>query len=114
MRAQEISVIPQLDGPISLPTRDPIRRRVPEDTSYEGWEYSQGGTYLQGASIPQRRQYQEKTVMMIMSIEDHTGIGDPLKEEDIQIKVEGHLIKEDIPIEMEGLPEEEDILEEDS
>ena len=58
---------------------------------------------------------------MIMSIEDHIGIRDPLKEEDIQVKVEGHLIKddiwredlleEDIPIEMEGLPEEEDILE---
>ena len=61
--------------------------------------------------------------MMIMSIEDHIGIGDPLKMGDIQVKVEGHLIEEDIqiedlleediPIEMEGLPEEEDILEED-
>ena len=66
---------------------------------------------------------QEKAVMMIMLIEDHIGIGDPLKEGDIQVKVEGHLIEEDtqiedllgedIPIEMEGLPEEEDILEED-
>ena len=61
--------------------------------------------------------------MMRMSIEDHIGIGDPLKEGGIQVKVEGHLIKEDIwiedllgediPIEMEGLLEEEDILEED-
>ena len=60
---------------------------------------------------------------MIMSIEGHIGIRDPLKEGDIQVKVEGHLIEkdtqiedllgEDIPIEMEGLPEEEDILEED-
>ena len=50
-RAQKISVIPQLDGPMSLPTRDPIRRRVPKDTGYEGQEYSQGGTYLQEASI---------------------------------------------------------------
>ena len=58
--------------------------------------------------------------MMIMSIEDHIGIRDPLKEGDIQVRVEGHLVKEDIwidllgediPIEMEGLPEEEDILE---
>ena len=58
-----------------------------------------------------------------MSIEDHIGIGDSLKEEDIQVKVEGHLneediwiedlLEEDIPIEMEDLPEEEDILEED-
>ena len=66
---------------------------------------------------------QEKAAMMIMSIEDHIGIGNPLKEGDIQLKVEGHLIEEDtqiedllggdVPIEMEGLPEEEDILEED-
>ena len=31
IRAQGSSVIPQLDGPISLLTRDPIGRRVPED-----------------------------------------------------------------------------------
>ena len=37
--------------------------------------------------------------MMLMSIEDHIGIGDPLKEGDIQVKVEGHLNKEDIWIE---------------
>ena len=51
--------------------------------------------------------------MMIISTGDHIEIRDPLKERDIQVKVEGHQIKE-IPIEMEGLPEEEDILEEDS
>ena len=50
-RAQEISMIAQLDGLVYLPTRDPIRRRLLEDTSYEGQEYSKGGTYLQGASI---------------------------------------------------------------
>ena len=65
---------------------------------------------------------QEKVVMMIMLIEGHIEIGDPLKEGDIQIKVEGHLIKEDIlvegllgediPIEMED-PQEEDTQEED-
>ena len=27
-RAQEFLIIPQLDGPVSLPTRDPIGRRV--------------------------------------------------------------------------------------
>ena len=53
----------------------------------------------------------ERAVMMIT--EDHIEIGDPLKEGDIQVKVEGHQIKEDIPVEMEGLQEEEDILEED-
>ena len=36
MKAQEISIMPQLDGPASLPTRDPIRRRVQEDSRFEG------------------------------------------------------------------------------
>ena len=30
MRAQEISIMPQLDGPASLPMRDPIGRRIHE------------------------------------------------------------------------------------
>ena len=51
MRAQEISIIPQLHGLVSLLSRDPIRRRVQEDSRFEGQEYSQGGTYVQGASI---------------------------------------------------------------
>ena len=50
-RTQGSSMIPQLDGPASLPTRDPIRRQVPEDIRIEEWGYSQGGTYLQGGSI---------------------------------------------------------------
>ena len=50
-RAQGISMIPHLDGPVSLLARNPIGRRVPEDTRFEGWEYSQAGTYLQGPSI---------------------------------------------------------------
>ena len=50
-RAQEISTIRQLDGLVSLPTSNPIRRRVLEDTRFERREYSQGGTYVQGASI---------------------------------------------------------------
>ena len=56
-RAQGMSMIPQLDGPVSLLTRDPIRRGMPENARFEGQEYSQGGTYLQGASISQRREY---------------------------------------------------------
>ena len=36
MRAQGISMIQQLDGPVSLPTRDLIRKRMPEDTRFEG------------------------------------------------------------------------------
>ena len=59
------------------------------------------------------RNIQERAVMMIISTRDHIEIGDPLKEGDIQVKVESHWIAEDILIEMEGLPEKEDILEED-
>ena len=61
--------------------------------------------------------------MTMMLIEGHIEIEDPLREGDIQIKVEGHLIQEDtligdllgedIPIEMKGPPEEEDTEEED-
>ena len=51
---------------------------------------------------------QESVVMMIIPTGDHIEIRDPLKEGDIQIKVEGHWIKQDIPTEMEGLLEEED------
>ena len=43
------STIPQLDGPVSIPTRD--RRRLPEDIRVTEQEYSQGGTYIQEASI---------------------------------------------------------------
>ena len=35
-QAQEISIMPQLDGPASLPMRDPIGRRVQEDSSLVG------------------------------------------------------------------------------
>ena len=73
--------------------------------------------YQEGGNI------QEKVVMMIMLIQGHIEIGDPLREGDIQIKVEGHLIEEniliedllgeDILIEMEDPPEEEDTQEED-
>ena len=57
MRAQEISILPQLDGPVSIPMRVPTGGRVSEDTRLMGREYCQGGTYIQGASILQRREY---------------------------------------------------------
>ena len=99
------------------------QRRVREGYRFEELEYSQGGTYIQGASISRRREYPGGS-----SDDDNfnrrpPGDWRPLKEGDIPVKVEGHLIEEDtwiedllegdIPIEMEGLPEEEDILEED-
>ena len=56
-QAQEISIMPQLDGLASLPMRDPIGRRAWEDSRLAGGEYSQRGTYVQGASMPRRREY---------------------------------------------------------
>ena len=50
---------------------------------------------------------------MVITIEDQIEIEDPLKEEDIQVKMEDHLIEGGIPIGIEGLLEEENILEED-
>ena len=57
MQAQEISIMSQLDGPASLPMRDPIRRRIQEDPTLVEQEYSQGGIYVQGASMLRRREY---------------------------------------------------------
>ena len=55
--AQEISIMPQFDGPASLPMRDPIGRRVQEDSRLVGQECSQGGTYVQEVSMSRRREY---------------------------------------------------------
>ena len=84
---------------------------------------SQGGTYVQGASMPRRREYPGGDSAMMMIIEGHIEIGDPLREGDIQTKVGDPLTKEDtliedlleedIPIEMEDPLEEEDTQEED-
>ena len=57
MGAQEISILPQLDGPVSIPVRGPTGGRVLEGTRFTEQGYSQGGTYIQGASISQRREY---------------------------------------------------------
>ena len=57
MWAQEILIVPQLDGLASLPMIDPIGRRIQEDHRLAEWEYSQGGTYIQGASMPRGREY---------------------------------------------------------
>ena len=57
MQIQEILIMLQLDGLASLPIRDPIGRRIQEDPRLVGQEYSQGGTYVQGASMPRRREY---------------------------------------------------------
>ena len=51
MRAQEISVLLQVDGPVSAPAREHTRGRVSGNARIMEQEYSQGGTYIQGASI---------------------------------------------------------------
>ena len=47
VRAQEISILPKVDGPVSDPAREYTRGRVSENTRIMEWEYSQGGTYIQ-------------------------------------------------------------------
>ena len=57
MWSQEISAIPQVDGPRSLPMRDPIGRWVHGVSRPVEQDSSQGGTYVQGASATRRREY---------------------------------------------------------
>ena len=57
VRTQEISIIPQVDGPMSIHTREYTRGRISESARIMEWEYSQGGTYIQGAPITPRREY---------------------------------------------------------
>ena len=103
---QENVTIPQMDGPVSILIRD--RRRLPENIRIEQ-EYPQDGTYLQGTSVSCRRECPGD------SSDDNRSYRDwrPLKEEDIQIRMEDHLIEGGILIGIEDLLEEEDILEED-
>ena len=51
MRAQEISILQQVDGPVSVPARDYARGRVSDNNRFVEHEYSHGGTYIQGASL---------------------------------------------------------------
>ena len=55
--AQEILIMPQLDGLTSLPMRDHTGRRIQEDPRLAEQEYSHGGTYVQGTSTSRRREY---------------------------------------------------------
>ena len=70
--------MPQLDEPASLPMRDPLGRRVQEDSSLVGQEYSQGGTYYKKPPYQEGGNIQEKVVMMTILIEGHIEIKDPL------------------------------------
>ena len=57
MRTQEVSTIPQLHGPGSLPTRDHTRGRVGGFSSPIGQDSCQGGTYVCRAPTTRRREY---------------------------------------------------------
>ena len=67
MRAQKFFILPQVDEPVSVPARDYARGRVPDNTRLLEQECSQGGTYIQEASITQRREYPRES-----SEEDNT------------------------------------------
>ena len=57
VRAQKVSVLPQVDGPASIPMGRDVRGRALESTRMMEWEYSQDGTYLPGTSVSCRREY---------------------------------------------------------
>ena len=57
VRGQEVSMIPQLDGPGSLPIRDHTRGRMDRFLDQVEQDCSQGGTYVQRASTIRRREY---------------------------------------------------------
>ena len=57
VRAQEVSIIPQLDRPESLPIRDHTRGRVGRFLDQVESDPSQGGTYVWRASTGRRRKY---------------------------------------------------------
>ena len=58
MWAQEVSTIPHLDGPRSIPMRDPIGRWIHGVSRPVKQDSSQGDTYVQRASTTRRREYQ--------------------------------------------------------
>ena len=57
MWAEEISAIPQVDGPESLPMRGPIERWMNGIHRLVEQDSSQGGTYVQRAPTRRRRDY---------------------------------------------------------
>ena len=57
MHAQEVSAIPQVDGPGSLPMRDPIGRWMHGVSRSVEKDSSQGGMYVKRASTTRRREY---------------------------------------------------------
>ena len=86
LRAQEVSTILQLDGPGSLPMRDSIGRQMYRIFRSVEQDFTQGGTYVQRASVPRRRKYPGGDGNDDGSRRPHRDWR-PLREGDIQTKV---------------------------
>ena len=84
MRAQEVSVLPQVDGLVSVPMRRDIRERASESTRIMKWEYSQMVHIFQELLYHAEGNIQEIVAMIL----DPTEVRDPLKEEGIQIRMQ--------------------------
>ena len=123
MRAQEISIMPQMDGLLFLPMRDPIGRRIQDVPRLGRTRIFPREAHMCKKPPCQEGENIHVEMAMMMTIENHIEIRDPLKEGDIQIKVEDLLteddtqmeypLEEDTPIEMEDSLEEEGTQEED-
>ena len=87
MRTQEISTILQLDGLGSLPIRYPIGKRIRKFLGQQNENPLKEVHMYEGLLCQEGENIQEETVMM-MVLEGCTEIGDPLREGDIQTKVE--------------------------
>ena len=113
VRAQEVSIIPQLDGPGPLPIRDHTRGRMGRFSDQAEQDPSKEAPMCRELSQLEEENTLEE-IVIAMIIEDCIETKDPLIEEDTQIEVEDLLTEEDTLvgdplIEMEG-PLEEDIL----
>ena len=86
MQAQEVSVIPQVDRPGSLPMRDPIERWMNGIPRLVEQDSSQGGIMCREFPLQEEESTQEETVIM-MVLEDHIEIRHPLTGEDILTEV---------------------------
>ena len=110
MRAQEVSAIPQLDGPRSLPMRDHTRGRMGRLASQV--EQAPPKEAPTCGELPQLGEENiREEIVIVMVTGDHIKTGDPLTEEGTQ--VEDLLIEEETLKEVGDPLEEEDTLVED-
>ena len=55
VQTQEISIVPQWDGPRSLPTRNPTQERMGRPPDQMEQDPSQRGTYIQKTAVGRRK-----------------------------------------------------------